>query len=137
MKIIQSSPRLTYVILTIIMSLYTYGVISYLSKGTSSLKSWIGIISVYILFLLFYVYMGSMRIIIDGDTIVYKTLFESCEVSLKQLTSVEFSYLHKNVQTMFPVLHITSSTNTIEIPSMMFERDIDMVYELLLKEKHN
>ncbi|MBO9129758.1 hypothetical protein [Bacillus sp. 165] len=135
MKIIQSSPRFTYMILTIVLSLYTYGVISYLSKGTGTLTSWIGILFIYIVFLLLYVYIGSMRIIIYDDKVSYTTLFESYEINLKQLTAIEFSYLHKNAHTMFPVLHIYSLNGTIEIPSMMFERDIQMVYDLLIQKK--
>ncbi|MFX3658993.1 MAG: hypothetical protein ACE3JN_02725 [Ectobacillus sp.] len=128
---IASSPRFIYAILAMLGAVFTCGAVSHLLKGTSSVQTWTGISVAYGLVLFLYLYIKSMNIIIDQEKLSYRTLFERQEIFFRDLQNVEVHYLHHNVQTPFPVLHLISVEKTIEIPWMMFEKDIEYIYELL------
>ncbi|MCP8966995.1 hypothetical protein [Ectobacillus ponti] len=135
MKVIRSSPRLSSALLTVLLALCTYSAAQHIQKGTSSLSVWTGIGIAYGLLLFLYVYMHSMKIVIRENMLFYQTLFERHELPLSELCVVEFQYMHQNVETLFPFLHLASAGKRIEIPGMMFERDLRDLYEWLQKNR--
>jgi hypothetical protein len=114
---------------TIVLGLITSGVIMNFknNKGFINFEVLASASLLYLVVILIIVYTYSNKIIIDGKILKYESVFETKSVNLKDVESVKYEYLNHNVRTIFPVLHIKASDETIEIPYYLFERDIDEI----------
>ncbi|MFC3883988.1 hypothetical protein ACFOU2_11005 [Bacillus songklensis] len=123
MKVYKSFSSLTYFLIGLLFLLCTYGFVNHLQNSQSpSIKSWIGGAIVYGLLFLFFLYVKSMSVILEERKVIFKTLFERKEVCYEDIRRVEIQYLHKNIPTAVPYIHVSSSNDLIEIPALMFEK---------------
>ncbi|WP_102347864.1 hypothetical protein [Bacillus sp. Marseille-P3661] len=131
MYIFNSSPRLANIITVILFALLFSGALQNIKQNSINDEFLIVSSLSLIGFLSYIIYIHSLRVIIKNGTITYQTLFQRKSVDIHSIKSIEFQHTHLSVDTMFPFLHINTEKEKLEIPMMMFEKDIKNIKRLL------
>ncbi|MDF2535387.1 MAG: hypothetical protein K0R18_1546 [Bacillales bacterium] len=122
---------------TILIGIITSGLIQNFQRNSGYISKEVLLSAglLYLIALLIIVYMYSNKIIIDGETFSYTNFFENKSIVINDIKSIGYKNINRNVKTIFPVLHIISSEETIEIPYYLFEKDLDDVIRQLKRYK--
>ncbi|MDF2607409.1 MAG: hypothetical protein K0S34_1605 [Bacillales bacterium] len=121
------------IISTILIGIITSGLIQNFQRnsGFINIEVLLSAGLLYLIVLLIIVYMYSNKVIIDGEILSYENFFENKSIVIKDIKSIGYKNINHDVKTIFPVLHITSSEETIEIPYYLFEKDLDDIIRQL------
>jgi len=78
-----------------------------------------------------FLYLRSERIVFEQDKIIYEAWFVYKEMSYEDITEIEINHKLNNIQRSFPVIHVLSDKEKMEIPSVMFSKELINIIEEL------